>query len=89
MSYMFRIFLAATFVLATTGVSSDEDLAVVTHSLTVEERLETIETIDVTANKELKTTEEDPVDNEIAEILEEANDADSEQKPQESEAKES
>lgn len=89
MSYVLRIFLAATFVLASTGVSSDEELAVVTHSLTVEERLETIETIDVTANKELKTSEEDSVDDEIAEILDEANDADSDPKPQESEAKES
>lgn len=71
--------------LATTGVSSDEELAVVTHSLTVEERLETIETIDVTANKDLKASNEDPVDDEIANILDEAKDADSDENPQESE----
>ena len=86
MNRSLRIFFAATFVLAATGVSCDQELAVVTHSLTVEERLETIETIDVTSYKELKAADKDSMDGDVAEILDEAENAESEKKAQDSES---
>ena len=58
--------------------SGEQDFAVVTHSLTVQERLETIETIDVTAYKEADTTDEESVDEEVGDILAEAEDAETE-----------
>lgn len=66
------------FVVCSVCSSGEQELAVVTHSLTVQERLETIETIDVTAYKEADTTDEESVDEEVGDILAEAEDAETE-----------
>lgn len=64
--------LALSFVLlAATGLVANDPLTVVTHTLTVQEKLELLETIEITSEKELQPVRDDEKDAEIEKILEE------------------
>ena len=66
---IFAVLLAIAF-LGTVTTVADELATVRTHTLTVEEKLELLETIEITSEKELKETDE-PADPEVEAILEE------------------
>lgn len=71
--------LALSFVLlASTGLVANDPLTVVTHTLTVQEKLELLETIEITSEKELQPIRDEDKDVEIEEILEEISQLESE-----------
>lgn len=56
---------------ATTGLIANDPMTVVTHNLSVHEKLELLETIEITSEKELQPVPNDDKDQEIEKILEE------------------
>lgn len=71
--------LALSFVLlASTGLVANDPLTVVTHTLTVQEKLELLETIEITSKKELQPVRDEEKDVEIEKILDEISQLESE-----------
>ena len=64
--------LATSIVLfAASGIFANDPVTVVTHTLSVQEKLQLLETIEITSEKELRPISEDEADRTIDEILEE------------------
>ena len=64
--------LATVIVLFTaSGLFANDPATVVTHTLTVQEKLQLLETIEITSKKELQPVRKDEEDTAIDEILEE------------------
>ena len=63
--------LALSFVLfAATGLVANDPATVVTHNLTVKEKLQLLETIEITSEKELQPVREEEKDSKVEDILE-------------------
>ena len=64
--------LATSLVLfAATGLVANDPATVLTHTLTVKEKLQLLETIEITSEKELQPVQADEADLKVEEILEE------------------
>ncbi len=64
--------IATSLVLfAATGLVANDPATVFTHTLTVQEKLELLETIEITSEKELQPVKEDEKDPAVEEILDE------------------
>ena len=75
---------ALTFVLlSSTGLVANDPLTVVTHTLSVQEKLELLETIEITSKKELQPVRDEEKDLEIEKILEEISQLESESESKE------
>ena len=62
-------FFVASFV--TTALVANDPATVVTHTLTVQEKLELLETIEITSKKELLAIPDDEKDEDVESILDE------------------
>lgn len=72
MKRLSQLLLATVIVLfGVSGLFANDPATVVTHTLTVQEKLQLLETIEITSKKELQPVRDDEKDPTIDEILEE------------------
>ncbi|MCY4093594.1 MAG: hypothetical protein OXG05_00555 [Gammaproteobacteria bacterium] len=65
-----RILATSLVLSAASGLVANDPTTVLTHTLTVKEKLELLETIEITSKKELQPVREDEKDPAVEEILE-------------------
>lgn len=66
-----RILASSILLFAVSGIIANDPITVVTHTLTVQEKLQLLETIEITSEKEIQPVQNDEIDPAIDEILEE------------------
>ena len=66
-----RVLATSIVLFAASGLFANDPGTVVTHTLTVQEKLQLLETIEITSKKELQRVREDEEDPTIDEILDE------------------
>lgn len=66
-----RLLATSLVLLVATGLDANDSATVVTHTLTVKEKLELLETIEITSEKELQSVHAEETDPKVEEILEE------------------